>query len=383
MNKPTSKKSTSGLRTWLEIDRKALKNNYQTFRKIIPKKTQLMSVVKSNAYGHGLNDFSQEMEKLGIDWFGVDSAVEALSLRRKGIKKPILILGHTLPEMVEEVTKNKISLTISSFEALENLKKINSKEKAKVHIKVDTGMGRQGFLLKDLQKVLSKVKSLESKIEIEGLYTHFAAAKNPAFPKYTLGQIDEFKEWAEVFKKAGYKPINHAAASSGTLIFLQSHFDMVRVGVSMYGLWPSPEVEAYCKDKYKLVPILSWKTVIGEVKTLKKGSQVGYDLTEELQKDSQVAICPIGYWHGFNRAFSSIGRVLVKGQRAKVLGRVSMDMIIIDVSGIKGVKVGDEVVVLGKQGKEEVTADELAHLAGTINYEIVTRINPLIKKLYI
>ncbi|TSC61046.1 MAG: alanine racemase, partial [Parcubacteria group bacterium Gr01-1014_107] len=214
-------------------------------------------------------------------------------------------------------------------------------------------------------------------------FTHFAAAKNPSFPKYTFGQIELFKKWIEAFKKNGYKPIAHAAASSGTLIFPESHFDMVRIGISLYGLWPSPEVESFCKDKYQLKPILSWKTIISEVKTLKKGSKVGYDLTETLSRESKVAVCPLGYWHGFPRILSSIGSVLIRGKRARVLGRISMDMISVDVTGIVDAKVGDEVVVLGKQGKEEVSADDLAYLSGTSNYEVITRINPLIKRFYI
>jgi alanine racemase len=289
--------------------------------------------------------------------------------------------------MLDKAVEAGASITISSFEALRALEKIRSKKPIKIHIKVDTGMGRQGFLMQDLLKVLQILDSRfmihkSPSIIIEGLYTHFATAKNPSFPKYTFEQISLFKKWVEAFRQAGYKPITHAAASSGTLIFPESHFDMVRVGISFYGLWPSPEVEAFCKNKFQLKLILSWKTIIGEVKTLKKGSQIGYDLTETLSRETRVAICPIGYWHGFPRVLSSIGSVLVRGKRVRVLGRVSMDMISVDVTGIKGVRVGDEVVVLGKQGKEEISANDLAYLSGTTNYEVVTRINPLIKRIY-
>jgi len=389
------KKQKDGLRTWIEIDKKALNNNYKIFRSIIPKKCRLMSVVKSNAYGHGLVDFSKEISRLGADWLGVDTVVEALALRREGIKKPILILGYTRPSVFKEAVEADISITISTFESLEALEKIKTKKPIKIHIKVDTGMGRQGFLPQDLSSVLkSKILNLKSpSIFIEGLYTHFAAAKNPSFPKYTYGQIEQFKKWVEAFHKAGFKPIIHSAASSGTLIFPESHFDMVRVGISFYGLWPSPEVKAFSKDKYKLQPILTWKTIVSEVKVLPKGSGVGYDLIETLEKDTKVAVCPIGYWHGYPRAFSSIGRVLIGGKQCRVIGRVSMDMIVIDVFSVKNVKVEDEVVILGKQGpashkatqgkQEKVTADELATLSGTTNYEVVTRINPLIKRFYV
>jgi len=382
-----------GLRTWLEIDRKAIKNNYTIFRSIIPQTSKLMAVVKSNAYGHDLVSFSKEISLCGADWFGVDSAVEALALRKAGIKKPILVLGYTLPSMLDQAFDADVSVSISSFESLKALEKVKTKKTKKIHIKVDTGMGRQGFLTEDLKKVLDKLSiflprrqagnSQFPKIKVEGLFTHFAAAKNPAFPKNTYEQIGKFKKWIEALRKAGFEPIIHAAASSGTLIFPESHFDMVRIGIGLYGLWPSPEVEAFSKDKYFLEPILTWKTIISEIKTLKKGDGVGYDLTEIMNKDKKVAVCPIGYWHGFPRAFSSIGRVLVGGKRCRVLGRVSMDMIVIDVSQVENVKVEDEAVILGKGGKEEINADELARLSGTSNYEVVTRINPLIKRIYI
>ncbi len=397
------KRKRAGLRTWIEVDKKALKNNYQVFRSIVPKKCRLMSVVKSNAYGHGIIDFSKEISRLGIDWLGVDSVIEALALRKAGIKKPILVLGHTLPEMLKLAIENDISITVPSFEVLDALKKIKVKKPAKIHIKVDTGMGRQGFLVSDLPKILNQLKDNRQalNVEIEGLYTHFAAAKNPSFPKYTYSQLEEFKKWVNAFEEVGFNPIKHVAASSGTLIFPDTHFDLVRIGIAMYGLWPSPEVEAFCKDKLKLQPVLSWKTVVGEIKKLPKGSKIGYDLTETLTKDSLVAICPIGYWHGFPRSLSSIGWVLVGGKKCRVLGRVSMDMIAVDVSGIspnskplpapklrqagkiRNPRIGDEVVILGRQSGEEVSADELARLADTTNYEIITRINPLIKRFYV
>ena len=406
------KEEKNGLRTWIEIDKKAVEHNYETIRRLLSSKCKLMSVVKSNAYGHGLLEFSHEIENLGADWLGVDSVWEALALRKDGIKKPILVLGFTLSEKIEEAIENDISITVSSFETLEAIKVLEVSKKAKIHIKVDTGMGRQGFLPQDLEKVLEfllKIKDQGLKIETEGLYTHFASAKNPAFPKYTMTQVGIFNKWVEAFNDAGFDPIKHAAASSGTLIFPETHFDMVRVGIAMYGLWPSPEVEAFCREKIILKPVLSWKTVIGEVKELPKGSKVGYDSTETLEKDSRIAICPIGYWHGFPRALSSIGRVLVNGKRCRVIGRVSMDMITIDVSKVGEVKVGDEVVIIGKQahqnftsqnlggqdgarqnfdsqnlgGQEEIKADELANLSDTTNYEIITRINPLIKRVFL
>lgn len=380
----------NGLRTWIEVDKKALKHNYQVLRKSISPKCLLMSVVKSNAYGHSLLDFSEEVSKLGADWLGVDSVVEAIALRtgKAEIKKPILILGFTLPGMMKEAVLNDVSLTLSSFESLKALEKITGtgNKKIKIHIKVDTGMHRQGFLEKDLDKVIMSLKSLLSKknnLVIEGLFTHFAAGKNPDFPKFTINQLHEFEKWKVAFKEAGWKPIVHAAASAGTLLFPEAHFDMVRLGISLYGIWPSEEVRLGVGSKISLRPILSWKTLIGEIKTVPAGSKIGYDCTETLGKETQIANCPIGYWHGFPRSLSSVGYVLVGGKKCKVLGRVSMDMITIDVGGVKGLKVGAEVVVLGKQDVHELEAHDMAILAGTSSYEIVTRINPLIKRVYI
>jgi alanine racemase len=374
-------KRPDGLRTWIEIDKKALAGNFNAFRKLVGEKVKILSVIKSNAYGHSLLDFANFMEDKA-DWFGVDSAVEAISLRKSGIKKPILVLGFSLPEMYGFLAENDVSFAISSFDQLEQLKKAKSENVKKIHIKVDTGMSRQGFLEKDLPEVLNVLKNLEG-VLVEGLFTHFAMAKNPAFPAFTNNQILIFKKWVETFKKAGLNPIAHASATGGTILYKDAHFDMVRVGIGMYGIWPSKETKEFAKDNLDLKPILSWKTVVGEVKEIPAGSKVGYDCTETALEDSKIAVCPIGYWHGYGRVFSSIGRVLVRGEKARILGRVSMDMIVIDVTHIKDVKSLDEVVVVGKQGENEVGAEYLADIVDMSAYELVTRINPLIKRFYI
>ena len=377
------KNDRNGLRTWLEIDCRAIEKNYKIFRSLITTKTKLMAVVKSNAYGHGLVDFAKKLERLGADWFGVDSVVEGLALRREGIKAPILVLGYTLPDKFAEAAAHNISLTVSNFETLKALQKNRLSKPLKIHIKVDTGMHRQGFLLLEQKSLISKIKNQKSKFIVEGLYTHFAAAKNPAFPEYTRKQIAEFEKWRVAFKKTNLKTISHAAATAGTIIFPEAHFDMIRIGIGFYGLWPAKEIESYFTDRILLEPVLSWKTIISEIKELPKGAKIGYDLTETLQKESRIAICPIGYWHGYPRTLSSIGFVLVGGKRARILGRVSMDMISINITDIKNVKVGDEVVLIGKQKKEKITINELANLSDTSHYEFITRLNPLIKRIYI
>ncbi|PJC70062.1 MAG: alanine racemase [Candidatus Tagabacteria bacterium CG_4_8_14_3_um_filter_41_8] len=370
-----------GLRIWIEINKKAAKNNYQIFRNLIGKNCLLMAVVKSNAYGHGLVDFSRLMQKFGIDWFGVDSITEALALRESGIKKKILVLGYTLPERLKDAAENNISLTVSSLAHLAALSKLKFRQFPRIHLKIDTGMHRQGFSPKELPSALNLIKKLKNKTVAEGIYTHFAAAKNPSFPADTLGQLRLFDAAVNTVKKAGFNPIRHASATSGTIIFPQAHYDLVRVGIGLYGLWPSKEVQAAFGAQIKLKPILLWKAVIGEIKKAARGERIGYDFTETLSRPTTIAVIPIGYWHGFPRALSGIGRVLIKNKPAKVLGRVSMDMISVDVSGIKA-KIGDEAILIGKDGKNTVSADDIADLCSTSSYEIISRLNPLIKRIY-
>lgn len=372
-----------GLRTWIEIDRSAIANNYNIFRSLIKPETKLMSVVKSNAYGHGLVDFSKEVTKLGVDWLAVDSVVEAIRLRKEGITIPILVLGYTLPERMQEAVDLDISLTISNMFALEGLKNLNLTKKIKIHIKVDSGMHRQGFMEYELNAVVDFLLKHTEVIEVQGLYTHFAAAKDPAFPEATQEQVKVFKQWIVAFREAHFKPIIHAAATGAAILFHETHFDMVRIGIGFHGLWPSSEIRAHVQKKMKLKPTLAWKTIISEIKMLKKGAKVGYDFTYEVDRETKLAVCPIGYWHGYSRSLSGLGITLVNGTRAKVLGRVSMDMIVIDVTDAKHVAIGDEVVLIGSSGENYMSAHDVSALADVSTYEFVTRINPLIKKIYI
>ena len=386
----TANSKTAGLRTWIEIDRTAIKHNLAQFRSIIPKKTKLCAVVKSNAYGHSLVEFSKEMEKNRADWLAVDSVVEGIRLREEGIKMPILILGYTLPEKLHEAIDADLSISISHFEALEEIIKVSGTSSAqpKVHIKLDTGMHRQGFMSEDAPKLFKVLGGNKSAINIEGLFTHFAAAKDPASPKQTQKQIAEFTQWTELFKNAGFKPIRHAAATSGTILFPEAHFDMVRVGIGLYGLWPSLETKiaeekkiAEKKTGLVLKPVLTWKTIVSEIKVLKEGGGIGYNFIETLPKNSKIAILPVGYWHGYPWALSSLGEVLIQDLPAKVIGRVSMDMLIVDVTKIKNLKIGDEVILFG--GNKGPSAESIAKKINTTWYEVITRLNPLIKRILV
>ncbi len=369
-------------KTWIEINEKSAEHNYRIFRSLLKPKTKLWAVVKSNAYGHGLTGFAEIADRLGADGFCVDDLSEGLKLRESGILKPILVLGPTLPQNFKVAAKQNIAVTVSSFNALENL--IASKKNPDFYIKVDTGMHRQGFYLNDLPQVVRKIRNLKLEIRnsLKGLYTHFASAKDLNYPTYTDWQFKEFKKAAVIFEKAGFKNlIRHAAATGGTLMNPKYHLDAVRIGIGLYGLWPSKELEMQCRNT-ALRPVLAWKTYISEIKNIQKGNFVGYDLVERVTHVGKMAVLPIGYWHGFPRNLSGVGEVLINGRRARILGRVSMDLIVADVTGIK-CAVGDRAAIIGKQAGDEISASELAQKSNTSHYEVVTRINPLIERILV
>ncbi|MDH4271359.1 MAG: alanine racemase, partial [Candidatus Aminicenantes bacterium] len=210
----------------------------------------------------------------------------------------------------------------------------------------------------------------------------FASAKDPAERDYTNGQIEEFEKAVAFFATSGNRPIRHASATAGAMNYPEAAYDLARIGIGLMGYWPSTETKRVWDKKIFLRPALAWRTIISEVKTLQKGQGIGYDLTETLKRDSRVGVCPIGYWHGFPRSLSLIGEVLVKGRKAKVLGAISMDMIVIDLTDTAGARVGDVVTAIGRDGREEVSAYEVARRAGVSHYELLTRLNPLIQKFY-
>jgi len=372
------------LKTWVEINPRAVKHNFEIIRSLLKPpgragKTQIWPVVKSNAYGHGLIIFSKIADNLGVDGFCVDSVVEGVKLRQNNIKKPILVLGPTLPGLLKEAFNQKIAISVSNWDVLRKL--TNGHSRPDIHLKVDTGMHRQGFYVEELADVADFIKA--NKINLRGVYTHFASAKDLNYPTFTDLQFHQFKKGFNVLAKSGFKNlIRHAAATGATLINQEYHLDMVRIGIGLYGLWPSKELEMQLGDKLKFEPVLSWHAQISEIKNLRVGDYVGYDLVERVYKPTKMAIIPIGYWHGFDRELSSIGEVLLGGERARVLGRVSMDLIVVDVTGIK-CKVGDQATIIGKQKREEITAAEMASKINTSHYEVVTRINPLIERIIV
>lgn len=368
-----------GVRTWIEIDRRALRSNLTEFsRRARP--AGIMAVVKSNAYGHGLSLVAKllaESEKRTVHrslltshslWFGVDSIVEALRLRRDGIKNPILVFGYTLSSRFSDAVRGRITLTISSFEGLTALRR--ARARPAFHLKLDTGMHRQGFQEHEIPKLA--VLLSRGHLVPGGAYSHYAFPENARDSRMQRSCLERcIRELA----RAGIRSrIVHMSATGGVWE-RRDRYPMVRIGFGLFGYLRRPVA------KNPLRPVLTWKTVVSEVKRVKKGERIGYDFTETFRRDSVIAILPIGYWHGFDRGLSSIGEVLIRGKRAKVMGRVSMDMTAVDVTDIRGVAIGDEVVLIGRQGREFVGADEIAEKIGTTAYEVLTRINPLIRRI--
>jgi len=370
------------LKTWVQISRNALEHNFKVIKSLLAPAVKLWAVVKSNAYGHGLLVFTKVASDIGVDGFCVDSVIEGLKLRNSGIKKQILVLGPTLPALFKTAHDKNITITISNFEALEIY--LKSRIKPNFHLKIDTGMHRQGFYLEKLTKALKLIRNsgLINRESLTGIYTHFASAKDINYPTFTVRQFEKFQKAAALAEKiVGKKLMRHCAATGATLINPIYHLDAVRIGIGLYGLWPSKELEIQMNE-IKFKPVLSWYAIISEIKNVPRGAYIGYDLTERAVRPTQVAVVPIGYWHGFDRKLSGCGEVLINGKRARVLGRVSMDLIVVDITGIK-CRVGDTAVIIGRSGKEELTASEIAQRIGTTHYEVITRINPLIERILV
>ena len=363
-------------KVWIEISRKAVRKNVAIFRAVLGTKTALYAVVKSNAYGHGLTLFAGLADACGVDGFCVDSVVEGAKLRAHGIAKPILVLGYALPALFPEAKKHGIAITVSSKESLAAILKAGD-DAPDFHIKIDTGMHRQGFQLEEIPSVirslqkLTKLRKLKAQGPFVGLYTHFAMAKNREDTAFTDRQFAAFRSACASFEQAGFSGlVRHASATGGALLGEKYHMDMARIGIGLYGIWPSAELERQLGKKIVLCPALSLHSVISEKKTVAKGEGVGYDMTEVMKKPTDIAIVPVGYWHGIPRAASSVAIVRVGLSAARIVGRVSMDMVMIDVTGIPS-RVGSEVVI---------SPVSLAHAMGASPYEVVTRINPLIHK---
>lgn len=382
--------STPSTRTWVEISRSAIEHNLKQIKHHVSP-TAVMAVVKSNAYGHGLVGVAWIADHAGADWFGVDNVDEGLELRRTGIKKPILILGYTLNNRLAECVMHDLSLTVYNLETLRALSTCLSKgalkkKHTKIHIKIETGTSRQGIDGDVLKQFIHEAQK-NPRIVIEGMSTHYANIEDTSDHRFAEKQLERFEMVRRQLGEMGIQPrVSHTACSAATILFPETHFNLVRLGIALYGLWPSKETLAIAKQrKYQinLKPALTWKTRVAQVKQVSRGTPVSYGLTERMSRDSRIAVLPVGYWDGFPRSLSSTGSVLIHGRRCKVVGRICMNMCMVDVTDVPRVLVEDEAVLIGTQGKESITAEDNATKMGTINYEVVTRINPTLPRLYV
>jgi len=369
---------------WAEVNANNIKDNLRFIRTLISKSTKIMAVVKANGYGHGVLKVAKAAIEAGVERLGVASVEEALELINYDIKVPIQLLSQPPISSVKIIVENStIKKSMISTVYTKNFVKALSEEahnqnkKCLVHVKVDTGMHRVGANIKNVLNLVKYISTF-SNIEIEGLFTHFACADDPENP-YTLLQLKRFIELKETLKKNNFKfEIYHCANSAATLNFPQTHMDMIRIGIAMYGLRSSEKTFSL-----QVKPALSLKAKISYLKTVKNGEGISYGLTFKTNKKSLIATIPIGYRDGYSRQLSNKGEVLVKGKRVPVIGNVTMDQIMIDVTDIGEVKIGDEVVIIGNQGEEKIEVNELSKILNTIDYEIVCGITNRVPRIYI
>ena len=372
-------------KTWIEISKSSLIYNLKQFRKIVGGRSKVACVIKANAYGHDLLSVTEILKK-EADWFCVDNLDEGLNVRTI-TQKPILILGYIPLIRLREAIENNLSFVVYNWETLKKIKKIKLPLKAKIHLKIETGLNRQGVTLNQLIPITRFIKNNKSSMFLQGVSTHFANIEDTLEPNFANSQLKILKQAITILKNNGFtSPLIHCAASAGTMLYSKTHFNMVRVGIGLYGLWPSSEIQASLKIKkgrIMLKPVLTWKSIVAQIKELKIGESVGYGRTWFANKKTKIAIIPIGYSDGYNRNLSNKSRVLIDGKSAPVIGRIAMNMIVVDITEINDVSIESQVVLIGKDGKGVISTDELAFKSGTINYEVVSRINSNIPRVIV
>ena len=370
---------------WAEVDLKAIAHNIRELRRIINPKTRFMAVVKANAYGHGIIEVAKESIKNGTEVLGIAHIEEGIQLRKAGIDVPVLIFGYTSPMYAKKLIEFDLTQTVYSYEISEKLSQYAAKygKKIKVHIKVDTGMGRLGLLSGIKDNSISKVESISRlpMLELEGIYTHFATA-DKLNRSYADKQFEIFMDFLNKLRVTGLEiPLTHAANSAAIINMPETHLDMVRAGISLYGFYTSENVD---RSIIKLKPAMELKTKIIHLKKVPSGFKVSYGITYKTEKPTTIATVSIGYADGLNRLLSSNGRMLVcNGHSVPIVGRICMYMTMRDVGKVPGLAIEEEVVVFGNQGNSSITVDEIASKINTINYEIVSTIMSRVPRIYL
>lgn len=366
--------------TWAEVDLGAIAHNVGLVRDLVGPERAIMAVVKADAYGHGALAVARKALEAGANWLGVALPEEGMELRKAGIRSPILVLGPTMPQQVPQVLEADLSLSLFSLEVALALEAEASKRGAlaRVHVKVDTGMGRLGIRPGQALEFLDRVRAMPH-VRIEGLYTHLATADDPD-PSFALEQLSRFMEVDHKARQRGiHAQLRHAANSAALVTLGHARLELVRPGIMIYGCHPRPQAPL----PIALRPALTWKTCVAHIRELSPGESVSYGRTFVASRPTRVGVLPVGYADGLPRQVSNRGEVLVRGVRAPIVGTVCMDVTIVDVTHIQGVSVGDEVVLLGRQAKEAITAEELAQRAGTISYEILCGLSKRVPRLYV
>lgn len=362
--------------TWAEIDLDALAHNVRQIRAFVGPRVEVMAVVKADAYGHGAVPVARTALAAGATRLAVHRVHEGIALREAGIDAPILVLGYVPLSAAELVVKYRLTPTVITVEMLERLNAL-APEGFPVHVKVDTGMGRYGLLPHEVLDFLAALRRFP-RLRLEGLYTHFATA-DEADTTYLRHQWRVFQDVLTSVTAAGWSiPLRHACNSAALFALPEAHLDAVRSGIALYGMKPSLEWE----PPVPLRPVLSLKSRVARVRVLPAGSSIGYGRTYITPRPQRVALVPVGYGDGYIRALSNRGQVLIRGRRCRILGRVSMDQIVVDADPVPDVGMEDEVVLIGAQGQERITAEEVAAWAGTINYEVTTLLQPRVPRFY-
>jgi alanine racemase len=361
------------------IDLDALRWNFRQVRSKVGPQVRILSMVKANAYGHGAPAVAKALAAEGSDAFGVATLEEGIELRETGIRAPILVSAGVYLEQLDQFLQNNLTPVVHELETLRGLEAAaqGRGNTVGIHLKVDTGMGRIGLLAAEIDSWLPELSKLQA-LKLEGIFSHFSDGES-VNEEYTETQLKSFLFIVERLRRAGFdSPLLHMAKSAALITLPAAHFTMVRPGLILYGIYPSPHMA----NQITLRPVLSWTTRILQLKRVPTGSSIGYGRTFVTQRESLIATLPVGYADGYQRAFSNRAAVLVRGARAPVVGRVSMDLTTADVTDIRGVQQGDEVVLLGRQGNAEISADEMAAWANTISYEILTSISTRVPRIY-
>lgn len=368
----------------LKINLSNIRHNVRELKKLTPK-SQLMAVVKNNAYGHGLVEVSLAAIKGGAGWLGVVHVWEGVALRQAGIKVPILVLGWVNEDEISEAVEYEIDvpiMSISQAKAIE-AKITKKKHSLRIHIKIETGLHRFGVREKELKQLFDFI-SKSKKFELVGAYSHLAAVEE-ANLDYALRQKERFEVQLKTLKTK--QPlIRHLGATSATILLPETHFDMVRCGIGIYGLWPSPETRFEAKKrniKIKLMPALAWVQKIAAIKEVPAGEAVGYGCAWVPHRNSVVALLPIGYADGLDRSLSGKGKVIIKDQVCDIVGRICTNVTFIDVTKVKDIKPYNEAIIISDQADSEVACDSQAAMAGTINYELVTRLSERLARSFV